>query len=127
MHIQRKMTKMRRPTLLSWVARVWSIASIAFVLLFVFGEGLQGMGKGDLIGFVFWPIGVLLGLIIAWRHEGLGGSLAIGSLTAFYAWNWLERSSFPGGPYFLLVAAPAILFVASWVLSPWPPERRTAS
>ena len=106
---------------LAWVARIWSLASIAFVLFFVFGEGLSGHGARptatEWIGLAFWPGGVVAGLVVAWFRKGLGGSIAMGSLIAFYVWNLLERGTFPGGPYFLLVAAPGILFLLSSLLS----------
>lgn len=102
---------------LSWVARSWSLASIAFVLVFIFGEVLSGHGARptptEWIGLALWPGGVVLGLVVAWFRKGLGGTITLGSLIAFYAWHLLERGRFPGGPYFLLVAAPGILSMLS--------------
>ena len=102
---------------LSWVARIWSLASIVFVLVFLFGDGLSGPTTAEWIGLVLFPGGVGVGLIVAWFREGIGGTVAIGSLIAFYVWSLLERGRFPTGPYFLLVAAPAILFLLSSLLS----------
>jgi hypothetical protein len=106
---------------LSWVARIWSLASIVFVLVFLFGEGLSGHGAqptaAEWIGLALWPGGVAVGLVVAWFRRGLGGAVAIGCLIAFYVWNLLERATFPRGPYFLLVAAPGILFLLSSLLS----------
>jgi len=105
---------------LTWFARVWSIASIVFVLFFFFGESLGPGTKptaAEWIGLALWPGGVAVGLVVAWFRKGLGGAIAIVSLIAFYVWNLLERGRFPGGPYFLLVAAPGILFLLSSLLS----------
>ena len=106
---------------LTWVARIWSLASIAFILIILFGEGLSGHGARptttEWIGLALWPAGVTLGLIVAWFRKGLGGVIAVGSLIAFYVWNLLERGTFPRGPYFVLVAAPGILFLLSSLLS----------
>lgn len=106
---------------LSFVARIWSLASIAFVLVFLFGEGLTVNGHGptlaEWIALAFWPGGVLVGLVIAWFRERLGGAIAVGSLLAFYVCLFVERGAFPGGPYFLLVAAPGFLFLLSSLLS----------
>lgn len=106
---------------LTFVARIWSLASIAFVLVFLFGEGLSVNGRGptavEWVALAFWPGGVLLGLIVAWFRKGLGGAIATGSLLAFYVWLFVERGAFPGGPYFLLVAAPGFLFLLSSLLS----------
>lgn len=106
---------------LTWVARIWSLASIVFVLIFLFGEGLSRHGAmptaTEWIGLALWPGGVAVGLVVAWFRKGLGGAIAIGSLIAFYVWNLLERGTFARGPYFLLVAAPGILFLLSSLLS----------
>jgi hypothetical protein len=111
------MNDMLASKVLNWIARICSLAGIAFVLLFLFGEVLSGHGvrptAAEWIGLALWPGGVGVGLIVAWFRKGLGGVIAIGSLTAFYVWNLLERGRFPRGPYFLLVAAPGVLFLLS--------------
>ncbi len=115
---------------LSWVARIWSLASIVFVLVFLFGDGLSGHGAkptaAQWIGLALWPGGVCVGLVVAWFRDGIGGTVATGSLIAFYVWNLLERGRFPTGPYFLLVAAPGVLFLLSSLLSRPPQQMRPA-
>lgn len=115
---------------LSWVARIWSLASIVFVLAFVVGDVLNG-AKGqpttaEWIGLALWPGGVAIGLVVAWFRQGIGGTVATSCLIAFYVWNLLERGRFPTGPYFLLVAAPGVLFLLSSLLSRRPQEMRPA-
>ena len=109
-----------------WIARIWSLASIGFVLLFLFGAGLNGHGasptQAEWIGLAFFPGGVCLGLVIAWFRRRLGGAIAIVSLMAFYLWSLLERGRFPGGPYFVLVAGPGFLFLLSSFVS-WPRQK----
>ena len=115
---------------LSWLARIWSLASIVFVLVFLFGEGLSGPGAkptaAEWIGLALWPGGVCVGLVFSWFREGIGGIVTTGCLIAFYGWNLLERGRFPTGPYFLLVAAPGILFLLSSLLSQKPQEMHPA-
>jgi len=114
---ERGVTTIRR------IARVWSIASIGFVLLMFIGSGLaEGFTLAqftsrDLVGLFFFPLGVCLGMIVAWRWEGLGGVITVGSLLAFYATLRVMGGRFPRGPYFALVAAPGALFLACWLLS----------
>ena len=112
-----------------WVARIWSLAAVGFVLLFLIGEGLNGQGGKPTgavwIGLAFWPTGVCLGLIIAWFRIGLGGAIATGSLVGFYVWCLLDRGTFPRGPYFILVAAPGVLFLVASLLSG--PRQQTSS
>ena len=106
---------------LNWIARIWSLAGIGFVLLFLFGEVVSDKGVGptaaEWFGLALWPGGVAFGLAIAWFRKRIGGAVSIGSLIAFYLWNFLERGRFPDGPYFLLVAAPGVVFIVSSLLS----------
>jgi hypothetical protein len=113
-----------------WVARIWSLAAVGFVLLFLVGEVLNGQGGkptgAEWIGLAFWPGGVCLGLIIAWFRLRLGGAIATGSLVGFYIWYLLDRGTFPRGPYFILVAAPGVLFLVASLLSSQSPQTRSA-
>ncbi len=104
-----------------WVARAWSILNILVVLLFVV---IEIVGSGGVLptlqecmGLALWPIGVAVGLIVAWYRETLGAILALGSLIAFYAWNLLRSGKPPQGPFFLLFAAPAFVFLIAAFLS----------
>jgi len=113
-----------------WVARIWSLAAVGFVLLFLVGEVLNGQGGkptgAEWIGLAFWPGGVCLGLIIAWFRLRLGGAITSGSLVGFYIWYLLDRGTFPRGPYFILVAAPGVLFLVASLLSSQSPQTRSA-
>jgi hypothetical protein len=104
-----------------WIAKVWSIASVGLILLIFIGEALQPTAplptSQEWVGLLLFPFGVCLGIIVAWRREGLGGGITVGSLLAFYAWLRVVSGRFPGGPYFALIAAPGILFLVSWLLS----------
>jgi hypothetical protein len=106
-----------------WMARTWSIASVGFILLMFIGSGLaEGFNPAqftlrDWVGLFFFPFGVCLGMIVAWRWEGLGGGITVGSLPAFYATMRVTSGQFPRGPWFALVAAPGALFLVCWLLS----------
>jgi len=107
-----------------WIARGWSLFSLGFVALFVVGELLFPTAAlpttaRDLIGLSLFPSAVSLGMILAWRREGLGGGITVGSLLAFYALLRFTDGKFPRGPYFALVAAPGALFLLSWAISRW--------
>jgi hypothetical protein len=105
--------------IIRWIARVWSIASVGFVLLILVAELLFPHAEAsftfrDLVLLLFFPFGTCVGMIVGWRWEGLGGAITVGSLIAFYAALRIMDGRFPGGPYFALVAAPGFLFLLSW-------------
>jgi hypothetical protein len=104
-----------------WTARGLSVVSVGIVLLFVIGEGLDfsRFSAHALTLFAFFPFGVCLGQIIAWRKPVLGGSLTIASVAAFYAIHWFSTSRLPNGYAFLLLASPSLLFLLSGLLSLW--------
>jgi len=109
--------------IIRWLARAWSIASVGFILLMFIGSGLaEGFNPAqftprDWVGLFFFPFGVGLGMIVAWRREGLGGGITVGSLLSFYAAMRVMSGRFPRGPWFALVAAPGALFLVCWLLS----------
>jgi hypothetical protein len=102
---------------LRWTARVWGIASALLLLAFAFGgrEHVR-FTAGEAIGFLFFPIGLIVGFAVAWWRELAGGLITMGSLALFYVWLFARDGRLPAGPYFLLFAAPGILHIASALL-----------
>jgi hypothetical protein len=98
---------------LRWTARVWSFASVAVLLAFIVGEGFNPSGLNQWLGVLLFPIGISLGMILAWWKEGLGGSITVGSLLAFYALHLATAGTFPKGWAWLVFAAPGFLFLLS--------------
>jgi len=102
---------------LRWSARMLSILVVGVLLLFAFGEGLHlsQFTARELVLFVFFPLGVCLGLALAWRWEGLGGGVTVASLAAFYLVHRLSSSGFPRGFALVAMAAPGFLFLVCWL------------
>lgn len=98
---------------LRWCARLLSVLSLGLVLLFVLGQrpSLHEFSAKEATLFLFFPVGVCVGLIIAWWRERVGGSIAVASMAAFYAVEYAISRSLPSGPWFLLLASPGILFL----------------
>src|ERR1041385_6302439 len=104
--------------LVELLARVGSVNSIALLVLLFQAEALHPseIAPTEWFGLVFFPIGVIIGLVIAWWKEGLGISITIGSLLAFYfVYGYLLRYHV-GGWAFVMFASPALLFFFHWVL-----------
>ena len=105
--------------LVEFLARVGSVMSITLLVLLFQAEALHPseIATREWFGLVFFPTGVIIGLAIAWWKEGLGISITIGSLLAFYlVYGYLLRYHV-GGWAFVMFASPAFLFFFHWVLS----------
>ena len=108
--------------ILRWAARIWSIVSIVFILLIAIGELIPPHAPPpstlrDIVGMILFPFLTCVGMILAWRWEGLGGGITIGSVLAFYAWLGVMDGRLPRGPYFALVTGPGFLFLLLWVIT----------
>lgn len=103
---------------LRWIARIWGIGSTLLLLAFVFGgeEHLRFRFE-EAIPFLFFPVGVVIGFLVAWKWELAGGLITVGSLTAFYAYMLLVGGRWPG-PYFSLFAAPGFIHLICAVQEP---------
>lgn len=101
------------------LARVGSIASITLLVLLFQPEMLNPseISPGDWSGLIFFPIGVIIGLAIAWWKEGLGAAITLGSLLAFYlVYGYFMRYHIAGWA-FIVFASPAFLFLLHWLFS----------
>jgi hypothetical protein len=102
-------------SIVRWVARGWSLASGLVVVLVLVAERLSPADAlpltwVDRVALGLFPIGVLAGMALAWWRELAGGLLGLSSLLAFYLWMGVVWGRLPPGPYFVLFAAPALLF-----------------
>ena len=101
-----------------WLARVGSIASITLLLMIFMGEVFHPsqISTNEWIGLLFFPVGVVIGMGIAWWKEGVGSAVTLGSLLGFYLiWGFLLRNHI-GGWWFVVFAAPGFLFLLHWLL-----------
>jgi hypothetical protein len=102
-----------------WGARAWSILSVIYVLIAAAGGSFENQGPGpaghEWVGLALFPIGVLIGLALAWFWEGFGGVFALACLVAFYALNLIRSGSLPHSPFYLWVGVPSIIFIAAWL------------
>jgi len=105
--------------LFHWSARILSLASTAMLLMFLFGEPFEPskITGRQWLAFVFFPLGIVVGFVVAWWKEGLGGSITIASLLIFYLiFVLLLRGSLARGLWFLVFAVPGVLFLVSYAI-----------
>jgi hypothetical protein len=103
---------------LEWMARIASIVSIALLVLLFIGEGSHPsqVTAREWIGLLFFPVGITLGMIVAWWKEGPGAAITVGSLVAFYLVYGYLFGSHVGGWAFVTFTAPGFLFLLHWLL-----------
>ena len=116
------MTAERSVAVLRWVARIWSIASVGLLCAFLFGEGPPPLS----VKAMLFPFGVMLGLILAWWFERLGGLLAVVCMLLFYMLEYLGNGRFPKGYAFMLISAPSVIFLYCGFLRARPLNGTTA-
>src|SRR5262245_10853640 len=110
---------MRPEAVLRWVARAWGLASTLLLLAFMFGgrEHFRPTAN-EALGLLLFPVGVVVGFAVAWRREGVGGLISLGSLALFFLWIFARDGRLRGVPYFfLLFAAPGFLHVAGALIA----------
>ena len=102
---------------LLWLARVWNILALAFLLFMLIAhlvgdEEMNFANQTEWLMFLFFPIGVILGLAVCWWKSWLGGLITIGSLLAFRLIGqeidfnfWIDGT-----------AAPGFLFLLYWAI-----------
>lgn len=103
------------------IARVWAVLGIAFLLFMILGhifgsEPQQVNGMNDVLSLAFFPTGVLIGLLLAWRWDGLGGIITIASMIGLY----ILRPDLTFDLFTLALAVPGVLFLVYWLLNRQP-------
>lgn len=105
--------------ILRWSARILGSLVLGFMILFIAGEILMphaesGPTPAEMLGFVFFPAGVLFGLALSYKYELTGGLISILSYLVFnFYLRWLR--DVPIGRMFelfpLLIVSPALLYI----------------
>lgn len=100
------------------IARIWAFIVLIFIFLFILGHILEPDGGLptilEAVSFLFFPLGAIVGLIISFRREFLGGSIAFFSFILFHFYFWIISGSFFKfflNPYIDIIIAPAIIFI----------------
>ena len=108
------------------LARVGSVVSITLLLLLFQAEAFHPseIAPREWFGLAFFPIGVVVGMVIAWWKEGVGAVVTLASLLGFYlVYGYLLRYHIAGWA-FVLFASPGFLFLLHWML--YRPEHKHA-
>jgi len=98
-----------------WIARIGGTILVIFVMGVAISENkslkLSGLKLSDLVMTISLLVAVL-GLLVGWFLEGLGGLLTIAGLLTFSIVNYYSGGDFAGE--ILVLGIPAILFIVYW-------------
>ena len=98
------------------IARISAGVMATLILLIFVGEAFADGFEPILnmtvreIGMMMAFFAVWLGLLLGWKWELYGGLLTICGVAAFYLLDYLFSGTLPRGPFFLIFAAPSLLF-----------------
>ena len=100
---------------LRWAGRLTSVIVLGFVALSA-TESSAGPSAVEVVGLLFFPGMVGVGLLVAWWREDIGALTATIGLLGFYGWSLISGAHFARGPWFLVCWSPTLFFAASWLL-----------
>ena len=99
---------------LRWSARISGLLLVGLVLVFMVGEGVPNVfGNRCRSRSNFLGIFLMLGFLLGWRWEALGGGLAVGGFAMFFVTELIVHRRPPGGAL-PLFAVPGVLLLLSY-------------
>lgn len=102
-----------------WSARITSAFALGIIAIFATSGG-GAPTLAEWIAIAFFPVGLVIGLIVAWKREIPGAIIALASLAVFYVYMFATSSFRTDMRYvgnFALFAIPAVLFLAAGLLA----------
>lgn len=101
-----------------WLARILSLAFSFLLILFFLSEGirLSDIAALELIGLLFFPIGLFIGFVISWQNELTGGIVSVLSTLSFYIGYGLLTTGIPDSFAFAVFTVPGLLFLLYGVI-----------
>lgn len=104
-----------------WAARLLGLMVLFLLFLFYMSEGgpTSDVTWHELVGLIFFPVGLGLGFIVGWKHELAGGLISVLSVAGFYViYGLLLSGSIRQGWWFLVFALPGFLYLLYGLLNP---------
>jgi hypothetical protein len=104
-----------------WLAWVLGVFLIFLILLLFLGEMVGGEGMPGLLAMDLCKgclsvalLMTLLGVVVAWRWEGIGAFLIIGSMLLFEGINTIASGDWCFDPLYLIFCLTGLLFLWTW-------------
>ncbi len=107
--------------IMHWAARVCGIAVAGFVIVFFIGEGnisqMMRVSALEIAMLACIPLLLVVGIIVAWKKELIGGIIIMASVLAFIVLQVISSGYFSGLMIFASMMIPGLLFIISDYLS----------
>jgi hypothetical protein len=99
-----------------WISRILGLLLVVLCLVLMIGQQFNPLGlKGHEIAQAASLLVALVGMILLWRRQLLGGALVVAGMGLFYAINFAASGRLPTGYVFPLCFLPGILaLVEGW-------------
>ncbi len=95
-----------------WTARIVGSLIVGLLVLFAVGQGFDPTQfHGIELGMIVALLVALVGMVVLWWREGIGGAISLTGMIAFYGLNFAVAGEFPGGPVFPVCFLPGLLAV----------------
>jgi hypothetical protein len=113
--------KINISTIVLWSARIMTAAILVFLLFMVGSQvvGVNEAGTGfqstkEMAMFICFPITTCLGLVIAFKYEGIGGLIATLSLLGI---GIMDSDLISAPSFFIVFGVPGLLNILYWLLN----------
>ena len=109
-----------------WLARITGLLIVGFISLFMIGEGMNVLEMLPIERMIAGSLlFAMLGMIVLWKWEGIGGLMVLLGMASFYLLGFLLFASFPGGWVLPLCFLPGVFAILSWAFTiedPYEPQ-----
>lgn len=98
---------------LKWAARILSLVSIGLIVSAFSEKGFETPVTNfqELTLVSCYPFGVVLGMLIAWKAEGIGGMITLLSFVGLYIFTYIFYGFYPSGTEYLKLSSPGAVFI----------------
>ena len=106
--------------ILRWTARMVTLFLLGLAVLIMIGEQFAPLKLGATeLAMSIAFLTALIGMLVLWKWEGLGGGLVLVGMLVFYGINFAASGRFPSGWFFPLYYLPGVLSLTCWLHDQW--------
>jgi hypothetical protein len=103
-----------------WFTRIAGSLLVVLSLVILIGSIIEPYPQGrakitpGVILLIIGMISMVVGIVVAWFREGLGGFLTVGGFVFFYAVHLIVEKRLPRGSFLVYFLIIGLLFIFCW-------------